>query len=291
MVVNVPPEEALTAIFHNNDAAIAFSRENGLVDIHRSCPTCGGTIADHGILFKCTKNGCRKQISLFANSFFSRLKTPLCKVLQVGYLWLIKCPSGGIAAYTGVHKQTTADLLLYYRQLVASSLNEEDTRIGGEGVVVELDESKFGKRKYHRGHRVEGVWVFGGVERSEEKRSFVRVVENRSADTLLNVIAHHILPGSIVYTDMWKAYDGIEDKLGLSHFTVNHSVEFKNSITGVHTNTIEGYWNGIKLCLAPRNRTKDAIGPHLHEHIWRRKNRGCEWSGLLEAFRVVSFEN
>jgi hypothetical protein len=32
--------------------------------------------------------------------------------------------------------------------------------------IVEVDESKFGKRKYHRGHRVEGVWVIGGVERT-----------------------------------------------------------------------------------------------------------------------------
>jgi hypothetical protein len=166
MVVNVPPEETLTVIFHSNDTEIAFARDNRLVDIHCSCPTCGGTITDHGTIFKCTKNGCRKRISIFANSFFSRLKTPLCKVLQVGYLRLIKCPSGGIAAYTGLHKHATADLLLYYRQLVASSLNEEDTRVGGEGVVVELDESKFGKRKYHRGHMVEGVWVLGGVERS-----------------------------------------------------------------------------------------------------------------------------
>ncbi|EFX68062.1 hypothetical protein DAPPUDRAFT_260665 [Daphnia pulex] len=37
--------------------------------------------------------------------------------------------------------------------------------IGGPGSVVEIDESMFGKRKYNRGKKRKGVWVFGGVER------------------------------------------------------------------------------------------------------------------------------
>ena len=41
---------------------------------------------------------------------------------------------------------------------------ERDQQIGGPGKIVQIDESKFGKRKCHRGHRVEGQWVFGGIE-------------------------------------------------------------------------------------------------------------------------------
>jgi hypothetical protein len=44
----------------------------------------------------------------------------------------------------------------------------EDAVIGGDNIVVEIDGSKLGKRKYHRGHRVEGVWVVGGIERTHE---------------------------------------------------------------------------------------------------------------------------
>ena len=38
--------------------------------------------------------------------------------------------------------------------------------IGGEGIVVEIDESKFGKWKYSRGHKVDDVWVLEIVERT-----------------------------------------------------------------------------------------------------------------------------
>ena len=34
--------------------------------------------------------------------------------------------------------------------------------IGGPGKHVEIDKSKFGKRKYNRGHFVEGQLVIGG---------------------------------------------------------------------------------------------------------------------------------
>lgn len=37
------------------------------------------------------------------------------------------------------------------------------TPIGGDGKIVEIDESKYGHRKYYRGHRDDGQWVFGVV--------------------------------------------------------------------------------------------------------------------------------
>lgn len=74
-------------------------------------------------------------------------------------------------------------------------------------IVVEVDESKFGKRKYHRGHRVEGVWVVGGVERTEERKMFLVSVPDRCKDTLHLILKNFIKPGSIIHTDMWKGYE------------------------------------------------------------------------------------
>jgi transposase-like protein len=161
--------------------------------------------------------------------------------------------------------------------------------IGGEGIIVEIDESKFGKRKYHRGHRVEGAWVFGGVERAPEKRTFVQVVEDRSERTLLQAIRENIHPGSIIHSDMWRGYSGIWRHLNMVHRTVNHSEGFKDPETGVHTNTIEGVWNGFKLATPPRNRVKESLSGHLWAIIWRKENKDNLWEGFLECLKDTAY--
>ena len=75
---------------------------------------------------------------------------------------------------------------------------------------VEIDESKFGKRKYHRGRLVEGVWVFGGIERdSNPPKCFFIPVEDRSAATLIPIIKQWIKPGTTVLSDCSKAYHSL----------------------------------------------------------------------------------
>jgi ISXO2-like transposase domain len=116
-------------------------------------------------------------------------------------------------------------------QFVASTLEDESSVIGGSGITVEIDECKLDKRKYHRGHSVEGVWIVG-VERTNEKRIFIERVENRSAETSREIIARRVAVGSIICTDMWRGYQDLES-LGMSHDTVNHSEYFRDPGTGV----------------------------------------------------------
>ena len=69
------------------------------------------------------------------------------------------------------------------------------------GIVVEMDESKFAKRKCNVGHPVKGRQVFGGREKDNKKKVFMEPVENMTSATLLAVIQKWIVPGSIIWSD------------------------------------------------------------------------------------------
>ena len=53
----------------------------------------------------------------------------------------------------------------YCRELVAEKFMVRQSlsgKIGGQGKIVQIDETKVGKRKYNRGRMVEGHWIIGG---------------------------------------------------------------------------------------------------------------------------------
>ena len=77
----------------------------------------------------------------------------------------------------------------------------------------------------------------------------MEIVENRGAEILLPIIQSVVRPGSIVHSDEWRSYRQIQGRTGLSHRTVNHSINFVEPITGVHTQNIESYWNVKKTVI------------------------------------------
>ena len=73
---------------------------------------------------------------------------------------------------------------------------------------------------------------------------YMEIVDQRDAATLLPIIQRHINPSTTVWSDMWAAYNRVATLPGVAdHQMVNHSIHFLNPVTGVHTNTIESYWN------------------------------------------------
>lgn len=280
----------LLDVFNDEKKCLELLLQNEAIDAVNSCHVCQGSVALHDKNYRCTRRNCRKRISAVRNSFFANSRLECREVLLIGYLWLTGCSTSTIIALTGHSKPTITDYLGHYRDLIAGCLENEDVMVGGENVFVEIDESKFAKRKNNRGHAVEGCWVVGGVERTTERRIFIEVVPDRTRETLINVISRHVLPGSIVLTDLWRGYLGLEDILGVQHRTVNHSLSFRNPVNDTHTNTIEGTWCGIKRKIPIRNRNSDTIDRHLMEFIWRRKNQENLWLGLMKAFKETWFD-
>ena len=88
--------------------------------------------------------------------------------------------------------------------------------------------------------------MLGGVDRNTGQGFLLPCPGNkRDAPTLLPLIFCWILPGSVVYTDEWAAYNGLTAAT-YTHESVNHSIQFLDPSTGVHTNTQKGLWAHVK---------------------------------------------
>ena len=94
-------------------------------------------------------------------------------------------------------------------------------KIGGPSTIVEVDEAKFGKRKYNRGRLVNGTWVVGGVQQHTDY-CFLSICpgNRRNAPTLSNIVKTYVRRGTTVITDKWKGYVDLTS-LGYIHLDVN----------------------------------------------------------------------
>lgn len=212
------------------------------------------------------------------------IQQPISTMLDIMFFWSMNFQQHQISrlAHTVASRQSMINYLLFFREVCELSLCYENTKIGGPGKIVEIDEAKFGKRKYNRGIRVEGVWVLGGVERNSSgptEKAFFCVVEDRSAKTLLPLIFKNVLPGTKIFTDEWRGYSRLDNFLDYEHITINHSESFVNSEDStIHTNTIEGRWTHVRRAVP--NTRRGFYAGYFFEHIYRLKHK----NNLLKQF-------
>ena len=108
--------------------------------------------------------------------------------------------------------------------------------------------------------------MFGGIEKVTGN-SF----EKRDAATLVPLIQQYVRPGSVIFSDEWRAYSSLQS-LGYTHHTVNHSQNFVDPNTGAHTQTVERIWGGVKAMMRKqRSMNSLMFETYLQEAMWRKK--------------------
>ena len=129
--------------------------------------------------------------------------------------------------------------------------------------------------QHHRGRATNReVWVFGMVDTSHDPAlGYMQIVPQRDAATLLPIINSHVATGTTVWSDQWAAYNAVSGLSNVSaHSTVNHSIEFVNSVTGVHTQNIESYWNRVKTKIKRMRGCHDhQLASYLDEYMYRER--------------------
>ena len=107
---------------------------------------------------------------------------------------------------------------------------------------------------------------------TKEVRLEICPSNRRDAQTLLLLIQKHVAPGSVIITDCWRGYDGLNQQ-NFQHLTVNHTLHFVDPVTGATTNTIEGHWRSLRERLSRGGIRHEDMHLHLCKYLRR---RDCE---------------
>jgi len=190
--------------------------------------------------------------------------------------FLLEQSSQKIANRTGIDRKRVLRALTWIRRALAKDVPEVFSG------TVEVDETYVGgrwknKRKSirdqgtKRGRGTKKQPVFGILCRNG--LVWAEIVENVEAETLQPLISSKVKTGSIVCSDMWRAYTGIASR-GFVHRLVNHGDREYSDGKGNHINGLEGFWGYLKRKLAAKGGIRrEKLYLYVGEYVWRYNHR------------------
>ncbi|XP_050339167.1 uncharacterized protein LOC126765600, partial [Bactrocera neohumeralis] len=289
----------------SHELCVAFAEVYGLLPKSRLCTIHKTKMAFHKRhpvgYFKCSRGNCRTKslISRAAGTWFEGVKLSFPHVFYLMYCFEHRFTWEDIYRenYASVGKKlssaTISDWYSYCREaVVIFQLDQQEFKgkIGGPGKVVQIDESKFGKRKYNKGRRVEGHWVLGMIEDgSEDLRLEVCLDNVRSAEVLIPLIRKNVLEGTTIRTDFWRAYECLPE-YGYIHRKVNHSDPGNPFIAedGTNTQRIESHWRVVKRFFYEDNYNNPAnFADVIVEFLWRREIQRKNTDPFISLLGVI----
>ena len=270
-------------IFSNDDAARSHLEKirwpEGPI-----CPHCGNADQAKIVklkgkshrpgLYQC--NECREHFTVTVGTVMERSHVPLHKWVYAFHLMVAS--KKGVSAHQ-LHRMLgityKSAWFIAHRIREAMRPNGDASPMGGEGKIVEADETYYGRqetphvseqrrgRPYKRGSRgPKGKRaIVALVERGGSVRTFhVGVADKR---TVQKIVTDNVARETRLHTDESRLYTGA-DALFASHETVKHSA--KEYVRGdVHTNSAEGYFSIFKRGM--RGIYQHCAEKHLHRYL------------------------
>lgn len=277
--------------FHDEEAAYAFVEER-VWPTGPVCPHCGerervgklkGTSTRIGV-HKCY--ACRKPFTVKVGTIFESSHVPMHLWLQA--IFLIASSKKGISS-NQLHRTlgVTLKTAWFMSHRIREAMRDGALGpLGGEGQVVEADETYFGQKEDEREERTSGK-AYGRSKKGRgpaNKRAIVSLVERGgsvrsfhvpSADkfTVTQIVRENVAKESRLHTDESRLYRDAAE-LVAQHETVRHSAgEYARG--DVTTNSVEGYFSVFKRGM--RGVYQHCAEKHLHRYLaefdFRHNNR------------------
>jgi transposase-like protein len=280
------------AYFHDEAAAFAYLEEK-LWPQGPVCPKCGGEgYPLQGVkdkkgrerlgLKKC--RACRAQFTLRIGTIFEDSHAPLHLWLQAIALMAASkkgVSSNQLSRVLGVQLKTAWHMS--HRIRLAMAPGRKLPPLGGEGRVVEIDETYHGKvenpaelrkdtgkplKKSKRG-RARGPAnkrpIIALIERGGSARTFH--IAEADAPTVQKIVRENIDPRSIVHTDASSLYDFVGKEFA-DHQSVRHSMgEYVkwDENGAIHNNSCEGYFSVFERGM--KGVYQHCSEKHLHRYL------------------------
>ncbi len=286
------PMSILSKSYFHNEADAFAHLESIIWGDKPVCPKCGNTekkiYALEGVRSKRSKKNpegverhglkkcgaCRKQFTVRVGTVFESSHVPLHKWLQAAYLMMSS--KKGISS-----KQLERTLEVTYKtawfmshRLREAMMVGDMPPMGGEGAVIEADETYFGNKvslKKKRAMQRRGIKGFGGVankhvivslvERGGSIRSFN--IDRATKASVGEIVRKNVDRRSRLMTDESRLYPKVGTEFK-SHETVIHSRgEYVRG--DVYTNTLEGYYSVFKRGM--KGVYQHCKQKHLHRYL------------------------
>ncbi|KAG0427930.1 hypothetical protein DMUE_5860 [Dictyocoela muelleri] len=110
----------------------------------------------HSNRLRCRKRGCNYSQCVLSFKPFLNSNMDWNSILAIIFYYFNGCNTKQIHICTNIAMNSIRKMKKEIDSIVSLILNNS-CKIGGKGVIVEIDETKFGKRKCNRGRRIEGV--------------------------------------------------------------------------------------------------------------------------------------